>query len=593
MPQIGHGLVLIRVERALIWRRTAQPSAARRLWMRYPQAARKWLDYARHEGLRSTYHKTRARLDSIRVTDEGMLTSLCGWVAAIDTARRDLAVGDRVAGFGFGRPAYAGWLLLADGWCFPVADNTSAHAAAALLPGLIALDWARTDGHDPEKLLTKVLAGDLGPVALPDRERDSLNLYSGLPITVPDWARTQCCAEYFDRVRSGTFEKTLNVLPEKVAARAGDRIKGNPLYVIGGDSATLPARQYSARRDGVHSESTKGVFGMGLIGAGDYARSILIPALQRERAIERRGVADLNPGAAAITAARYDFAFASANPDTLFNDRSMRGLLIAGYHDSHAPHTIHALERGVAAFVEKPLVTSWAQFEALMLAYEHAEGKAFVACGFNRRFAPALVRLHKLVQRESGALTIVCVVRGHTLPPGHWYYGAAQGTQIAGNICHWIDLCMWLTRPAIPVSIAAIAPPGSIHAENVAITLTFDDGSLAAIIFTQRGDDLRGVQESIEVRRDDLSATVGGGLDSLRAVRGGRVVTAWHGARDKGHNAELKAVLGAMRSGAPPPIAFREAMLSSALTLTAIDALAAGHPIVPDRTLLAHIEQLP
>ena len=58
--------------------------------------------------------------------------------------------------------------------------------------------------------------------------------------------------------------------------------------------------------------------------------------------------------------------------------------------------------------------------------------------------------------------------------------------------------------------------PGSD--EERVLTVTFDDGSLLTVLGTTRGDDIRGVQEQIDIRRGKTTITI----DDLWKMRSGR-----------------------------------------------------------------------
>lgn len=590
VPQLTSRAVLIYVTHALLWRSPTRDSAARGLLRRYPNAARKWLDYVRHEGIFSTYHKTRARLDTLHANDVGGLTSITGTIAAIGAGVTHFAVGDRVAGYGFARPAYADWLLLPADWCFsvPPALDKDPRWSAALLPGLFAMDEQSESAaaYALAERLARVLTGGLQSV-LPDPDQQVLSLYSDSPVFVPDWANPD---RYFAQAAHGMFHAALRDIPEIKVLRAGQKIAVRPVFLVNERAQDIAK---SRKRLVSHSAAHHDRYGVSVIGAGDYVRSVMLPELTIY-GIEKRGIVDLNPAAATIAATRFNFAFAETDANALYDDSATRAIFIASYHDMHAPFAIRALEKGLAVFVEKPPVTSWDQLIALLDAYEHNPG--FIAVGYNRRFAPALLHLDRLLAAERGPLTIVCIVQGHLLPPTHWYHDVRQGSQIVGNVCHWIDLCVWLTHSALPAQVVSTRPPTENAAQhtasNISIALTFADGSLATIVFTDRGDRLRGVQEVIEVRRGGLSLSVGGGLDSLRAVCNGRIIEHWKGQRDKGHAAELQAVQRAMRDGLSSPTPFRETALSTVLMLCAVDSLVMGHAVTPDLALLARCAAL-
>ncbi len=599
VPQITARALLIRVELALVW--SPVPRAERRsrlsaLWRRYPNAARKWVDYVWHEGLRSTVVKTRAQLDTLRINDVGRVASVYGRVEAVGEGVSGFSVGDPVAGYGFERPAYAEYLLLPAAWCYPVTVN-EVRSGAALLPGLYAMRF-----EEPVTHFAEILRGG-DQTARIDPDRYNISLYSDQPVYEP-FTKSQV-EDYFKG--AAAFDGVLQAIPEMMAKEAGQIIQGGTMFVASPHARSVasphpklvasPHPKSLSRGRGTSKQKAsfpgierKGNFGLSLIGAGNYPRSLLLPAVAGLPGVSLRGVADLNAAAAAIAAERFPFAFATTDVNDIFNDLATRGIIVTTYHDTHALLAIRALERGIAAFIEKPPVTSREQLTALVETYERKSG--FLAVGYNRRFAPGVLRLRALLTEEHGPRTLVCLVQGSVLPPTHWYGWARQGSRIAGNACHWIDLCCVLTNQAVPVAVYCTAPPGTRHAENISITITFEDGSLATIIFTDRGDGLRGVQEMIEVRCGDLSATLSDGLDRLVASRAGRVVARWQGKRDKGHAAEMKAVIEAMQHGKPAPVSFREVALSSLLMLAAVEALETGQPILIDNASLKHYRSL-
>ena len=67
--------------------------------------------------------------------------------------------------------------------------------------------------------------------------------------------------------------------------------------------------------------------------------------------------------------------------------------------------------------------------------------------GFNRRYNPLVERARKELAAESGPTTLVATIREVDITPDHWYLWPNQGTRVAGNLCHWIDLALHLIGP--------------------------------------------------------------------------------------------------------------------------------------------------
>ncbi len=125
-----------------------------------------------------------------------------------------------------------------------------------------------------------------------------------------------------------------------------------------------------------------------------------------------------------------------------------------------------------------------------------------------------------MLATEPGPATIIALIREVEITADHWYLWPNRGTRVAGNLCHWIDLAFHLLGPGPRAVEVAVSPrvsddPRDADAER-AFTITFDDGSVATLMPTTRGDSVRGVQEQIEIRRGGLALR----LDDLWRLNG-------------------------------------------------------------------------
>ena len=61
--------------------------------------------------------------------------------------------------------------------------------------------------------------------------------------------------------------------------------------------------------------------------------------------------------------------------------------------------------------------------------------------GFNRRFAPQVVRMRSLLDAHSGPKSMVMTVNAGAIPAEHWTQDSeVGGGRIIGEACHFIDL---------------------------------------------------------------------------------------------------------------------------------------------------------
>ena len=75
----------------------------------------------------------------------------------------------------------------------------------------------------------------------------------------------------------------------------------------------------------------------------------------------------------------------------MFEDESLDAIFIVTRHQTHAELVCRALETGKAVFVEKPLALTREEVDRIVEAIEKT-GNDRLMVGFNRRFAPLLVR---------------------------------------------------------------------------------------------------------------------------------------------------------------------------------------------------------
>lgn len=284
------------------------------------------------------------------------------------------------------------------------------------------------------------------------------------------------------------------------------------------------------------------------IGAGNYANAVLMPAFKAAQADLR--VVCTQTGVTALHAARrHGFREATTDVHAATAAPEADVVVIATRHESHAALTCQALASGKHVFVEKPLALTHAEIDDVITAADSAAG--LVTVGFNRRFAPHVVRMKSLLGVRTGPKSLILTVNAGAIPADHWSQDAQTGGgRIAGEACHFIDLARHLV--GVPITGHRIAfleaPPG----DTATITLWFADGSIAAIHYFANG--------SRSFPKERVEVFAGGGilqLDNFRTLTG----HGWPGfsrlrlwRQDKGQRQCVQAFLDAVTVGGPPPI---------------------------------------
>ncbi|MBW8841504.1 MAG: bi-domain-containing oxidoreductase [Sphingomonadales bacterium] len=311
---------------------------------------------------------------------------------------------------------------------------------------------------------------------------------------------------------------------------------------------------------GSRKASTATGRGTGFIGFGNYARTVLLPAL-RKAGNERLTTVVTSTGLSAHDAAeRQGFAHAATDPQAVLADADTDCVFIATRHDSHARLTVAALEAGKHVFVEKPLALTLDQLAQVLTAATTAPG--IVTVGFNRRFAPMMVEAKAALANRGGPIAMHYRINAGHVPGDNWLHGSEGGGRIVGEACHFVDALAFLAGGP-PVAVEAFSPDGI--GDTVSAVLRFADGSTGTILYSSLGDSalpkeyLEVFASGLVIRLDDFR--------KLHITRGGKTITKSASAQDKGQAGLVKAFYAAARDGAPPPIPLDELIAVSAATL--------------------------
>jgi len=318
--------------------------------------------------------------------------------------------------------------------------------------------------------------------------------------------------------------------------------------------------------------------GIGVIGAGGFGQSVLLPALKAAGGIDPIGIVSAGGTSARRIGDRYGFRFASTRAEDVIRNEDVDVVCVLTRHDLHAPLVVEALEAGKYVFTEKPLALSHDQLEAIAKAHATARGDVMV--GFNRRFAPLVGKLTEHFSERSHPLAITYRVNAGFIPSDHWVHDPVEGGgRILGEVCHFVDLLHHIVGvPAERVSAECFAGSAKFRGDdNVIATLRFADGSVGSILYTAAGDD-RVSKERIEVYGDGAVAIL---VDfrSLELARSGRGRTERSSGQDKGFEEEMRRFLAAVRVGGPMPIPFEQSYASTRATLAIVESLHTGAPV--------------
>lgn len=425
-----------------------------------------------------------------------------------------------------------------------------------VLTGVTGLELARSDFY--EKELTFQVSCSYGPGRYDPRYEEQGHDY---PVGFVRWTEQRNFEAVLDMMTARRLD-LVSLISDRFAFEdaphayeligSGDWSLGVLLEYAG------PEPGVAARTISVASPSPIRNLSAGIIGAGNYATSVLLPAFAAQSVALTR-VCSAGGVSAARAARRFGFAQATSDVDTVLDSDDCNVVVIATRHDTHAHYAARALGAGKHVFVEKPLALSTSELALVQEAAASAPGAPSLMVGFNRRFAPHVRRMKELMDARSEPPVLVMTVNAGAIPATHWTQDPrAGGGRIVGEACHFIDLLRFLTgSPIEEVRASGLrSAAAGVSAETVSATLTFGNGAIGTVHYLANG--------SARYPKERLEVFCGGSilqLDNFRDLRG----FGWHGfsrmrlrRQDKGQAACVEAFVEALASGNASPIPLEE-----------------------------------
>lgn len=320
---------------------------------------------------------------------------------------------------------------------------------------------------------------------------------------------------------------------------------------------------------------------LGVIGAGQFAKAVLLPAFVANRGVRASAFATSSGLTAKSVAERYGASFCTSDPLEVVTSDDTDALLVATRHDQHAALVEAASRAGKPVFVEKPLAIL--ESDLARLAAQAAEhGAPPVMVGFNRRFSPLAVAAREFFASCTDPLTLVYRVNAGALPADHWVFDPVQGGgRILGEVCHFVDLACFVTGSlperiyAEPIHVPTSPDP---HRDSVSVSLRMQSGSVAHVHYLTHGDPSVS-KEYFEVYGGGRTAI----LDNYRTLdlhRQNKKKRKRLMNQAKGHAEEVTAFVRAVKEGGPMPIDFESLVAVSQTGFLILESLEEGRPIL-------------
>ncbi|HOI30221.1 MAG TPA: bi-domain-containing oxidoreductase [Melioribacteraceae bacterium] len=309
----------------------------------------------------------------------------------------------------------------------------------------------------------------------------------------------------------------------------------------------------------------KGKPNVGFIGAGTFSQNYLLPNLIGY--VNFVGVSTSSGNSSRNIANKYNFDFAASDSEEILNNDHIDTVFIATRHNLHYKYVLDALKNGKNIFTEKPLCMSEAELEEINKEYQ--KNNSHLMVGYNRRFSPMISKIKKFINPNLPT-AINYRINAGIISKEHWIQDPdVGGGRIIGEICHFIDLAIFLTASKVSSVSAESLDDAYGLMDSVTINLKFENGSIAGINYFSNGNKA--------LSKEYLEVFNGGSvwkIDDFRELEiyGNKKEKIKSRKQDKGHAQELKEFISSLFND-NPLIPFEELYHSTLVTFKIIESI--------------------
>jgi predicted dehydrogenase/threonine dehydrogenase-like Zn-dependent dehydrogenase len=320
---------------------------------------------------------------------------------------------------------------------------------------------------------------------------------------------------------------------------------------------------------------------LGVLGAGNFANAVMLPALKSTPSVELVSIASASGYHAEFASKKYGFKYTCASENEILSDPQVNTMCILTRHNLHAEQVVRALQAGKHVFCEKPLAISPEQLEQVIQQVGADDTSPLLMVGYNRRFAPLVRKLYDFLHPRNEPLMATYHINAGAIPLTHWTQNPTLGGgRIIGEACHFIDLLTFLVgSPPVQVSAQALPDDQRYREDNAILTFSFPDASIGSVIYLANGDKAF-PKERLEVFSGGRVAV----LDDFRSLElvtnGKRQVYRSRLRQDKGHRAEWAAFSQAIISGGPAPIPYDQIFSVTRASFAALESIRSRQSIL-------------
>jgi predicted dehydrogenase/threonine dehydrogenase-like Zn-dependent dehydrogenase len=436
-----------------------------------------------------------------------------------------------------------------------LASKLARDRAKVIVVGRVGMDFDRKDYYQKE--LDVSMSRSLGPGRYDSKYEEQGSDY---PPGYVRWTLNRNMEAFMEMLARRSIVVNELVGEEyqvEKAEEAYEALKTSPKVALLIRYSTEPATTETFAVQGVKSLPTKGSLGVALVGPGNYAKETLLPLLRSNKKYSLKWVVSSDPLHARQVAQRYHFEKFATDLEEALHDPETDLVVISTPNYMHADMAIKCARAGKAAFVEKPLCISPQELEEVVRVQK--ETRARIVVGFNRRYAPLVLKLKEWLSRLDGPFLINYRANTDLVPATRWSQTPNQGGgRVIHEACHFFDLFNFLfgsSRPEVSVTATDINSSTAVARDNFVSVLKYANGSVASLTYSSLGTRSM-ARERMEVFAQGHAFV----LDDFKGLKayGQKVEEVNLRTQDKGHSRELDEVFNTLSSKPSSLITFEE-----------------------------------
>lgn len=308
---------------------------------------------------------------------------------------------------------------------------------------------------------------------------------------------------------------------------------------------------------------------VGLIGAGNFTKSVILPNLKKVSGYELVGLCTATGVSARGSGDKQGFKYITTQSDEIFTNREINTVFVTTRHNDHAQKVISAIKNNKHCFVEKPLCIYEEELELIKGVYNE---ESILQVGFNRRFSPFVQTMKKTL--NDSVISINYRVNAGIISKDIWIQDREiGGGRIIGEVCHFIDTCSYIIGSEVQsvFAMSLTTPDNSIPDEdNVSIVLKYQNGSTATITYFAYGDSSM-PKEYIEIFGNGVSVQMTDFREMI-VYKNGKTTKTKAANQDKGFVGEFEAFRQSIQTG-QPAISFASIYNTTKVTFKILESL--------------------